>query len=207
MSGRRRWNSSTRSQASSLHHRCRRSSRRTRGRATWWVHVHPDTGRPFFCVPGIRQYHDHPQHSGDSWLLQRHTQEGSLATISDRIWRAMARNVLGIHIEMQTLPGQMQFQLQMRSAPGEVVPEMWRQIEEAAQGVPPGQAHNVPPEVLAALGVTPLPPGPASGRSETRGRSGVHRAFRPGRQDTRATPDGGRTRLRGVCSLGRSRRR
>lgn len=122
------------------------------------VHVHPDTGRPFFCVPGIRQYHDHPQHSGDSWLLHRHTQQGSLATISDRIWRAMARNVLGIHIEMQTLPGQMQFQLQMRNAPGEVVPEMWRQIEQAAPGVPPGLAQNVPPEVLAALGVTPAPP-------------------------------------------------
>src|SRR5690242_10037850 len=35
------------------------------------VDSHPETNRPFFCIPGIRQYHDHPQHSGDSWLLHR----------------------------------------------------------------------------------------------------------------------------------------
>jgi hypothetical protein len=43
------------------------------------VGSHPDTNRPFLCVPGVRQYHDHPQHSGDSWLLHRSSREGSLA--------------------------------------------------------------------------------------------------------------------------------
>ena len=72
------------------------------------IDSHPVTNRPFFCIPGIRQYHDHPQHSGDSWLLHRAAGEGTLATICDRIWRAMARNVLGIHLELGMLPGQSQ---------------------------------------------------------------------------------------------------
>lgn len=36
------------------------------------VHAnHPATGLPFFCLCGNRQYHEHPQHSGDEWLLYR----------------------------------------------------------------------------------------------------------------------------------------
>lgn len=97
------------------------------------VHTHPDTNRPFFCVPGIRQYHEHPQHSGDSWLLHRQSGEGSLATICDRIWRAMARNVIGIQVNVQTLPGQVQLQLRLASAPGDVAPAMWEKAQEAAQ--------------------------------------------------------------------------
>jgi hypothetical protein len=128
------------------------------------VHSHPDTNRAFFCVPGIRQYHNHPQHSGDSWLLHRETQEGSLATICDRIWRAMARNLLGVQVQLQTLPGQLQIQLRLVNAPGEVAPALWeqaRQTEEAARtaqaGAVPVQA--LPPEVMAALGiVAPAPP-------------------------------------------------
>jgi hypothetical protein len=32
---------------------------------------HPITGAPFFCMRGAREYHEHPQHSGDEWLLYR----------------------------------------------------------------------------------------------------------------------------------------
>ncbi len=121
------------------------------------VHSHPDTGRPFFCVPGIRQYHDHPQHAGDSWLLHRQTGEGGLATICDRIWHAMARNLLGIHLQLQTLPGQgLQLQLRVQNAPGEVAPQLWAQAEAqqaALQQVAAVQPQGVPPEVLAALGL------------------------------------------------------
>jgi hypothetical protein len=126
------------------------------------VHSHPDTNRPFFCVSGIRQYHDHPQHSGDSWLLHRETHEGSLATICDRIWRAMARNLLGVNIQIQTLPGRMQIQTRLVNAPGDVAPALWEQAEQAAHaaqsGVVPLQA--LPPEVLAALGVVAPPAAP-----------------------------------------------
>lgn len=33
--------------------------------------VHPLSGRPFFCMAGVREYHEHPQHSGVDWLLFR----------------------------------------------------------------------------------------------------------------------------------------
>ena len=33
---------------------------------------------PFICVPGIREYHEHPAHSGDSWFVHRKRGEGTL---------------------------------------------------------------------------------------------------------------------------------
>lgn len=135
------------------------------------VHGHPETNRPFFCVPGIRQYHDHPQHSGDSWLLHRHTGEGSLATICDRIWRTMARNVLGLHVEVQTIPGRAQLEARVVNAPGDIAPNLWEEAgrqEQAARAqqagivMPQGQ---LPPQMLAALGLAPAPaPPPGEGQ-------------------------------------------
>ncbi len=74
------------------------------------------------------------QHSGDSWLLHRGAGEGSLATICDRIWRALARSLLGLQVTLLTLPpespqqGQLQFQLmtgdidRLRAGGGEALP-------------------------------------------------------------------------------------
>lgn len=130
------------------------------------VHSHPETNRPFFCVPGIREYHDHPQHSGDSWLLHRQTREGSLATICDRIWRAMARNVLGIQVNVQTLPGQVQLQLRVVNAPGDVAPMLAEQAQQAARAAQQGHVvpQVLPPQILAALGfASPVADAPAEG--------------------------------------------
>ena len=33
---------------------------------------------PFLCVPGVKEYHDHPGHSGDPWELHRAAGEGRL---------------------------------------------------------------------------------------------------------------------------------
>ena len=38
-------------------------------------------GAPFLCIPGVKEYHDHPAHTGDSWLLHRKNSEGSLGFI------------------------------------------------------------------------------------------------------------------------------
>lgn len=65
---------------------------------------HPQTGRPFLCVPGVREYHDHPQHTGDDWLLHRAEGAGRLAVICDIVWRRMVRNVLGLTVQLQSLP-------------------------------------------------------------------------------------------------------
>lgn len=117
------------------------------------VQMHPDTGRPFFCVPGIREYHAHPQHAGDAWLLHRASGAGSLATICDRIWRSMARSLLGIHLQLQTLPTGLQLELRLQSAPGEVAPDLWEQASQQQAALAGGQP--VPPDALAALGLSP----------------------------------------------------
>lgn len=64
----------------------------------------PGTGQPFLCLPGLREYHHHPQHTGDDWLLHRAAGEGRLAVVCDRVWRRMARNVLGLTVQLQSLP-------------------------------------------------------------------------------------------------------
>ncbi len=86
------------------------------------VGSHPDTNRPFFCVPGTRQYHEHPQHSGDSWLLHRGDREGSLITICERIWRSMARSLVGLQVQVVTLPpgAPQHAQLQIQLVSGDV---------------------------------------------------------------------------------------
>lgn len=46
---------------------------------------HPTTKKPFLCIRGIREYHEHPQHSGDDWLLYR--EEINLFSIVMSLWR------------------------------------------------------------------------------------------------------------------------
>lgn len=41
---------------------------------------------PFLCIPGVREYHDHPAHSGDSWLLHRTRGEGKLTFLIDQLY-------------------------------------------------------------------------------------------------------------------------
>jgi hypothetical protein len=44
----------------------------------------PDT-IPFLCIRGVREYHRHPAHTGDSWLLHRTRGEGTLDSILSAI--------------------------------------------------------------------------------------------------------------------------
>lgn len=46
---------------------------------------HPITHKPFLCVRGIREYHEHPQHSGDQWLLYRENM--NMFSIALSLWR------------------------------------------------------------------------------------------------------------------------
>jgi Predicted metal binding domain len=49
------------------------------------IEEHPETHRPFLCLRGIREYHAHPQHSGDEWLLYRGSM--NLFAIILAVWR------------------------------------------------------------------------------------------------------------------------
>ena len=44
----------------------------------------PDS-EAFMCMPGVREYHQHPAHDGDSWLLHRGTGAGTLFEILDKL--------------------------------------------------------------------------------------------------------------------------
>lgn len=46
---------------------------------------HPATHKPFLCMRGIREYHEHPQHSGDEWLLYRESM--NMFSIVMSLWR------------------------------------------------------------------------------------------------------------------------
>jgi len=46
---------------------------------------HPTTHKPFLCLRGIREYHQHPQHSGDEWLLYRDSM--NMFSIVMQLWR------------------------------------------------------------------------------------------------------------------------
>jgi hypothetical protein len=58
---------------------------RERGPHPVLLDKHPMTGKPFLCLRGIREYHEHPQHSGDEWLLYR--EEMNLFSIIMSMWR------------------------------------------------------------------------------------------------------------------------
>jgi len=42
-------------------------------------------GHFFICLRGIREYHEHPQHNGDSWFLHRLTGKGDILNILDQL--------------------------------------------------------------------------------------------------------------------------
>ncbi len=46
---------------------------------------HPLTNVPFLCMRGTREYHEHPQHTGDDWMLMRGG-SGLFALLST-VWR------------------------------------------------------------------------------------------------------------------------
>jgi hypothetical protein len=53
--------------------------------------AHPRTGRPFVCMVGTREYHDHPGHVGDSWANYRALDSYSLGGILTQLWHGWGR--------------------------------------------------------------------------------------------------------------------
>lgn len=49
------------------------------------VQAHEPDKIPFLCIAGVREYHEHPAHTGDSWLLHRGQGEGTLGFLIDQL--------------------------------------------------------------------------------------------------------------------------
>jgi hypothetical protein len=56
---------------------------------------HTPDGIPFLCMRGVREYHTHPAHSGDDWLLTRASGEGTLYHLLDTLHRYGAGAIVG----------------------------------------------------------------------------------------------------------------
>jgi hypothetical protein len=64
---------------------------------------------PFLCLPGVREYHEHPAHSGDSWLLHRGKGEGGLLFLADKISTYGSESITGWQIQMRPVLAQSNF--------------------------------------------------------------------------------------------------
>lgn len=59
--------------------------------------------RPFICLQGVKEYHESPAHTGDSWFLHRGTGVGTLAFLLDILSQYGAAPIAGPGISVQFL--------------------------------------------------------------------------------------------------------
>ena len=64
------------------------------------MQAHSPEDLPFLCVPGVKEYHDHPGHSGDPWELHRSTGEGRLVHLLGVISRYGLEPVKGFNVNL-----------------------------------------------------------------------------------------------------------
>ena len=55
---------------------------------------------PFLCVPGVKEYHDHPGHSGDPWELHRSAGEGRMVRLLGVISKYGLEPVQGFNVNL-----------------------------------------------------------------------------------------------------------
>lgn len=63
-----------------------------------------DDDTPFLCVAGVREYHSHPAHSGDSWELHRPAGAGRLVRLLDLIHTYGVAPITDLRIQLQFVP-------------------------------------------------------------------------------------------------------
>lgn len=55
---------------------------------------------PFLCIPGIKEYHNHPHHSGDSWMRHRTRGEGKLSDIIEKLIKHSVSLIVGYSVNV-----------------------------------------------------------------------------------------------------------
>ena len=55
---------------------------------------------PFLCVAGVREYHEHPAHSGDHWELYRPSGGGRLIRLLEIVSKYGLEPIVGFHVQM-----------------------------------------------------------------------------------------------------------
>lgn len=54
--------------------------------------------RPFLCIPGVREYHNHPAHTDNPWLNYRTRGEGKLLFILDQLYNHCIPYLTGFNL-------------------------------------------------------------------------------------------------------------
>lgn len=70
-----------------------------------YMQAHTEDEVPFLCMAGVREYHEHPAHSGDVWELHRKEGHGRLVHILDVITRYGIEPIAGFRVHMQPVVG------------------------------------------------------------------------------------------------------
>ena len=65
-----------------------------------YLQTHGPDKIPFFCVPGVREYHGNPGHSADHWLNHRNTGEGTLNALTDLLFTYGTKGITGPNLEL-----------------------------------------------------------------------------------------------------------
>lgn len=55
---------------------------------------------PFLCLAGVREYHEHPAHSGDVWELHRKTGAGRLVRLLEIVDRYGVAPISGLNVQL-----------------------------------------------------------------------------------------------------------
>jgi hypothetical protein len=64
------------------------------------VQAHSPEDIPFLCVPGVKEYHDHPGHSGDPWEVHRSAGEGRLVRLLGVISKYGLEPIKGFNVNL-----------------------------------------------------------------------------------------------------------
>jgi hypothetical protein len=71
------------------------------------VQVH-SPALPFVCLPGVREYHDHPAHTGDYWFLLRGTPAGRPVALLEHLHKYGAEPIDAVQYQMSMKLAQQQ---------------------------------------------------------------------------------------------------
>jgi len=55
---------------------------------------------PFLCIAGVREYHDHPAHSGDDWELHRPSGAGRLIRLVEIVAKYGLETIVGYSVQL-----------------------------------------------------------------------------------------------------------
>ncbi len=70
------------------------------GKVIQQLQSHDPEDVPFFCIQGVREYHAHPAHTGDHWLLHRGTGRGTLFFLLEKLHQYGVQTVKGFQVNL-----------------------------------------------------------------------------------------------------------